>query len=107
MRFTRMGEEKRDLHLGKVCEIAQQVFISEGNPDVTELLIAESGDWETGLYSFEMFDQVFKSKGKNLLKINRTGEDGFNKAIETLKSSLEQNDLAIQRKSLSKFFLEI
>ena len=57
-RFSRLRMEKRHNYVGKVAEVAIQMFITNDKVNVTGLVLAGSADFKTELSLSDTFDPV-------------------------------------------------
>lgn len=108
LRFSRIRIEKRTNFIRKICELADQYYLSDFNKNFIEgLVIAGPADLKNELISSELFNEKLREKILSIIDISYGGEIGFNKAIENSSSVLDQLKCIKEKKIIESFFDEI
>jgi len=108
LRFARLRLEKRHNYVRKVAELAQQLFITDGQrPNVQGIILAGSADFKSELMRSDLFDQRLQKIVLKLFDVSYGGDNGFNQAIELSADTLGSVKLMKEKKLLQKYMDEI
>jgi len=102
-RFARIREEKREVYVNRVAEIAIEHFIGENSlPNVVGLILAGCADLKSELFS--KLDQRLKSVVLTIVDVQYNGLPGFNECVEKCSGVLKDSEYMQERALLAKFF---
>jgi len=102
-RFARIREEKREIYVNRVAEIAIEHFIGENSlPNVVGLILAGCADLKSEL--FTQLDQRLKSVVLTIVDVQYNGMPGFNECVEKCSGVLKDTEYMQERALLAKFF---
>jgi peptide chain release factor subunit 1 len=108
LRFARLRLEKRHNYVRKVAEMAQQLFITDGQrPNVQGIVLAGSADFKSELMRSDLFDQRLHKIVLKLVDVSYGGDNGFQQAIELSADTLGSVKLMKEKKLLQKYMDEI
>merc|ERR1712003_264888 len=110
LRFARLRLEKRHNYIRKVGELANQMFIPNGErPNIKGLIVAGSAEFKQALTTdTDLFDQRLAAIViPPLLDVAYGGEPGFNQAIELSSETLRNVKFIQEKKLISKFLDEV
>merc|ERR1712003_413502 len=110
LRFARLRLEKRHNYIRKVGELANQMFIPNGErPNIKGLIVAGSAEFKQALTTdTDLFDQRLAAIViPPLLDVAYGGEPGFNQAIELSSETLKNVKFIQEKKLISKFLDEV
>jgi peptide chain release factor subunit 1 len=102
-RFARIREEKREIYVNRVAEIAIEHFMGENClPNVVGLILAGCADFKSEL--FTKLDQRLKSVVLTIVDVQYNGVPGFNECVEKCSGVLKDSEFMQERALLAKFF---
>ncbi|KAE8892033.1 Eukaryotic peptide chain release factor subunit 1 [Phytophthora fragariae] len=105
LRFARLRLEKRHNYVRKVAETATQLFITNDQPNISNLVLAGSADFKNELNGSDLFDKRLAAIVVKVVDVSYGGENGFNQAIELAAETLA-NVKFVQEKKLIVAYME-
>merc|ERR1712178_201288 len=109
LRFARLRLEKRHNYVGKVGEVATQMFIDGDKPNIAGLFVAGSAEFKQTLTTdSDLFDpRLAAILVPPLLDVSYGGEMGFNQAIDLAAETLSDVKIVQEKRLISKFLDEV
>jgi peptide chain release factor subunit 1 len=107
-RFGRIRMNKRKAYVKKVCEIATEVFIRDGErPNIEGLVIAGAAEFKEVIEKSAEFDPRLKNIVQGIIDVQYGGENGLNQAINDSRQLLGNVRFVKEKGLINKFMGEI
>ncbi|KAG2813617.1 Eukaryotic peptide chain release factor subunit 1 [Phytophthora cactorum] len=107
LRFARLRLEKRHNYVRKVAETATQMFITNDQPNISNLVLAGSADFKNELNGSDLFDKRLAAIVVKVVDVSYGGENGFNQAIELAAETLANVKFVQEKKLIVSYMEEI
>jgi peptide chain release factor subunit 1 len=88
VRFQRLADEARHNLVGYVAEAARRRFITNGEPNVTGIVLAGCAQLKHQLQSSELLGDKLRRLVIGIIDVSYDGEQGFREAIKRSSSLL-------------------
>ena len=107
LRFARLRLEARHNYLRKVCEYANNCFLTDSKPNIKGIIVGGSAELKNQLAESEMLSSILRELILKLVDVSYGGHNGLNQTITGAADTLANVKFVQEKKQISQFFEQI